>query len=119
MIKETKYVIQRHQKGDDLHWDLMIESDGVLKTWRIQSPAEQLAGQTIEAEQIFDHQLRFLTYEGPVNKGAGSVRIDDSGSCRIKLWNDDCIEGRFAGSQLNAAFILSRISDSNWQLKCD
>ena len=114
--QKTQFVIQAHAKGDDLHWDMMIEKDGVLKTWRIPAEMPRFDGTAIEAENIFDHELRFLTYEGPVNKGKGTVAIVDSGVCLIASWNKNEIKGRFEGNIITGNFHLTAIADEHWEL---
>lgn len=115
----TRFVIQRHTRPDDVHLDLMIEKDGALKTWRLNGTVDYIAGNSQNAQSIFDHELRFLTYNGPVNKGTGSVTIADSGVCQITEWNDEHIEGRFEGKIVNDHFVLRQIDDKEWNISCD
>ncbi len=81
--QEKRFVIHKHTRGNDIHWDLMIECGGVLKTWRLDNPPEKLATQKTTATHIFDHDKKFLTYQGPVNNGAGAIEIIDEGTCEI------------------------------------
>ena len=114
----TRFVIQKHSKGGNVHWDLMIEQDNALATWRLDAPPEKLAGNTAAAEKIFDHELRFLTYEGPVNNGKGTVCIADSGRCDIQINHDDRITGVFEGKCVMGEFSLKNIQDQTWELSC-
>ena len=114
----TRFVIQKHSKGSDVHWDLMIELDNTLATWRLDTPPEKLTGNTAPAEKIFDHELRFLTYEGPVNNGKGTVCIADSGECRILTNDDDRITGVFKGKCVIGEFSLKQIQGQTWELSC-
>jgi len=113
-----RFVIQKHSKGSDVHWDLMIELDSTLATWRINVRPEELMGKTIAAEKIFDHELRFLIYEGPVNNGKGTVCIADSGRCDIQINHGDRITGTFDGKYLKGRFCLKQIQDQIWELSC-
>ena len=115
---KTNFVIQRHVREDDLHWDLMIEKENTLKTWRINLHVDNLPNSTTPAEQIFDHETRFLTYTGPVNKGTGSVNIEDKGICNIATWNSNSIKGEFTGAKLQSKFTLTRNSETRWELTC-
>lgn len=75
-----KFVILEHErKGEETHWDLMLEVGDALKTFRLDSPPESITERVAAATPIFDHERRFLTYEGPVNQGKGSVRRVDVG----------------------------------------
>ena len=69
-----KFVIQEHTTADSAHWDLMLESGDILQTWRLSKNPDEIVNQSAEAVKIFDHPLKFLTYEGPVNKGKGHAR---------------------------------------------
>lgn len=59
------------------HFDLMLERDGTLRTWRIALIPK--LGETLTAEAIGDHRLDYLDYEGPVSGNRGTVRRIDSG----------------------------------------
>jgi len=81
-MKDKRFVIQKHETADGVHWDLMLEQDEVLTTFRLEEPPEQALVHPVRAERIFDHPLRFLWYEGPVQKGTGCVHIVERGSWR-------------------------------------
>lgn len=77
-----RYVIlyhQQHSTDTDLtHWDLMLEKNGFLRTWKIQqlpTPGEQLA-----AIPLPDHRIAYLEYEGPISGDRGKVSQFDSGT---------------------------------------
>ena len=72
-----RYVILTHDHPF-LHWDLMLEQGGVLRTWRLL--AEPAAGQTVAAERLADHRVAYLDYEGPVRGDRGIVKRWDCGS---------------------------------------
>ena len=61
----------------------MLETESHLSTWRINTPPEELKTTPAKAEKIFDHDLKFLTYQGPVNKGKGKVTTADKGTYSI------------------------------------
>ncbi len=60
-----------------LHWDLMLECKGVLRTWRLDRVPTVTA--TISAEPLPDHRLAYLDYEGPVSGDRGTVKRVDAG----------------------------------------
>lgn len=77
---QGRFVIQEHRTGDGgRHWDLMLEDGERLLTWRLGAGPETMGTEAIEAEKSFDHPLRFLTYEGPVQQGTGRVQIAEAG----------------------------------------
>ena len=65
-----RFVILEHDHPF-LHWDLLMESGDVLKSWRLLKAVEP--GSWIPAEAIADHRLHYLDYEGPVSKDRGCV----------------------------------------------
>lgn len=80
-----RFVILRHELPADqrreLHWDFMLEHEGVLKTWALQE--EPAPGHTSCAEELPDHRLTYLDYEGPVSRNRGTVRRWDVGRYEI------------------------------------
>ena len=73
-----RYVILEHDHPF-LHWDFMIEENGVLTTWRMPLALSAQAAQ-FEAQGIGDHRLAYLDYEGPVSGGRGKVARWDEGT---------------------------------------
>ncbi len=113
--KENKFVIQKHTRGLDVHWDLMLESGDCLQTWRLDKGPGQILNSAAEAIKIIDHRLKFLTYEGPVNNGEGNVQIAEAGTYQITSQTNDKIEMDLAGQILTGKFRLKRIKDDKWQ----
>jgi len=106
--KPERFVIQRHEKqGEPAHWDLMLESGGVLETYRVGIPPEEWGEESIETEKIFDHPLKFLTYQGVVNKGKGSVKIADCGTYRVAAQSKSRLKLVFAGLVLKGEFTFA------------
>jgi bifunctional non-homologous end joining protein LigD len=109
--KSRRYAIQRHERRDEpAHWDLMLESGDILETYRVNKPPEEWGKDPIEAVKIFDHPLKFLTYEGSVNDGRGSVAIADSGTYRVLSKNEKRLTLNFAGEILKGEFELMILS---------
>lgn len=71
-----RFVILDH---DDpfAHFDLMLETRGVLRTWRLYGRPD--SPDAIRAEPIGDHRIAYLDYEGPVGGGRGRVIRWDRG----------------------------------------
>lgn len=68
-MASSRFVLLHHTGAPDGdHYDLMLERDGTLATWRVASPA--LDG----ARRIQDHRRAYLDYEGPLSEGRGEVR---------------------------------------------
>jgi hypothetical protein len=76
-----RFVILRHETPPGYerpsHWDLMLESGGVLRTWALAK--EPVVGSTQTVEPLGDHRIAYLDYEGPVSGGRGTVSRCDEG----------------------------------------
>ena len=117
MKNSRKFVIQKHTKGEAVHWDLMLEAGQVLETYRIDLPPEEISGKLVEAVKIFDHSVKFLTYQGSVEQGKGLVEIADSGIYRIISKTDAQTEFQFEGKILKGKFALTLLKEDRWQFK--
>jgi hypothetical protein len=112
-----RFVIQEHTTPEGVHWDLMFEQDDVLTTFRLENEPAQCLTQEVRAVKIFDHPLRFLTYEGPVQKETGKVRIVDSGVYRFLDRRDDLLALELNGTILKGDFTLIRLNDTEWRFR--
>ena len=120
-MESPRYVIQEHTTPTGVHWDWMLEDAGRLLTWRLPVPPRQLGAAPVEAVQIFDHPLRFLTYEGPVQNETGQVRIADAGTYRRVEWDDErrvvqldgtILSGRFELVKQHETWLLRRVNEA-------
>jgi bifunctional non-homologous end joining protein LigD len=112
---DRKFVIQKHFRPGQVHWDLMLEAGQVLETYRLALPPEKLLNQTTTAVRIADHPVKFLSYEGTVNKGAGTVEIAETGTYQVLSQNEGCRQLQFDGKILKAKFTLTHIDAENSQ----
>lgn len=109
--------------GRDSHWDLMLESDGVLKTWaldlnlieRIQQN-EKLVFE-FKAYQLPDHRIDYLTYEGPISGCRGNVLRLESGDINWKQKESNQVSVELDSKQVKGTLSLSRSSDDEWLLR--
>lgn len=111
----SRFVVQEHTMPDGVHWDLMLEKGDALITFRLEQPPQVAQDRLVRAAKIFDHPLRFLTYEGPVQKGTGKVRIVDRGTCE-QTEGEDSITMELQGDVLRGSFTLTLIGGTTWQL---
>ena len=103
--KPRRFVIQRHTRDVERpHWDLMLENGTVLETYRVSLPPEDWGVKPAEVVRIFDHPLKFLSYEGSVNKGKGRVEIADAGTYRLIEKDETQQQISFAGKLLKGKF---------------
>ena len=73
-----RFVILRHDAPQGLHFDLLLEASGVLRTWALPQPPD--SGVEMECEALPDHRMAYLDYEGPVSGGRGTVDRWDWGT---------------------------------------
>lgn len=117
--EDKRFVIQEHTTGQDVHWDFMLELGGILQTYRLDKAPNEALHLAVNATKIFDHPLKFLTYQGPVNKGRGNVRITESGTYKIVHQAHSRIELSLSGKILKGKFTLTHIEGNNWQFGAD
>jgi hypothetical protein len=90
----SRYVLLHHDWPIE-HYDLMIEVDGELHTWRL--PAPPATGEQF-IERIANHRMEYLEYEGPVSNNRGQVKrvakgeygivLSDQNEYQLKLTGD-------------------------------
>jgi hypothetical protein len=113
-----RFVVQKHTRtGEPVHWDLMLEGQDALETYRLDRPPETLAGGACSASRIFDHELRFLTYEGPVNQGQGRVEIVDRGTYTLVLDQPGRRELSLDGELFDGLFAFVRLKGKSWRFE--
>ena len=113
-----RFVIQQHDRQDEpRHWDLLLEQGQALRTFRLDLAPADLVDRPAKALPIADHPTRFLTYEGPVNKGLGQVAIVERGTYQTLGQGDDTWDLELKGQTLKGRFRLTRSSADAWELR--
>ena len=113
----SRFVVQEHTTPDGVHWDLMLETGQTLTTFRLAERPEDVLRHAVKAVRIADHAMRFLTYEGPVQKGTGKVRIVERGTYRRLDDRDDIITLDVQGAVLQGSFTLTCKEGATWELE--
>ena len=93
-----------------LHWDLLAEQSGVLRSWRLlESPERWLLAAhppALPAESIPDHRHAYLDYEGPVSGERGTVVRWDGGELEWLEQSENCIRLKLRGNRLRGELIV-------------
>jgi bifunctional non-homologous end joining protein LigD len=118
-VKKTgrnRFVVQEH-RASRLHWDFRLELDGVLKSWAVPRGPPEEPGLRRLAVEVEDHPVDYISFEGIIPEGqygAGSVKIWDKGSFKLKRRTDDMYEFWLKGKRLNGKYALVRLKQKNW-----
>jgi bifunctional non-homologous end joining protein LigD len=123
-VIRKKFVIHEHH-ARNLHFDLRLEVDGVLKSWAVPKGPSMRAGDKRLAVAVPDHSLSYGSYEGTLEEGsygAGEVRIWDDGKYETladpgRQLADGKLVITFFGLKLRGEFALVRTrGDKQWLL---
>lgn len=130
-----KYLIHLHD-ATHLHYDLRLESDGVMHSWAIPKGVSSDPKVLRLAVKVGTHSLEYNKFEGsilPGNYGAGTVMIWDRGTFSVErnsnrgmdedLFRDQLNSGSIKiiikGKKLKGSWHLFKLngSDKNWMIK--
>ncbi len=107
-----RFVVLKHTKGSESHFDLMLEQGGVLLTFSFEGFPEVGA----DCERIFDHRLTYLDFEGDIGEDRGTVERVESGSYEILSQDDKNVEVELSGDRLKGSFRLTMRGPDRWVL---
>lgn len=114
------FVILEHQ-WNGVHWDFMLESGEMLRTWAIDAPL--VFNLDLPARALPDHRRAYLDFEGQISRGRGTVHRVDRGTYEVQDWAPDRVRVRISGSFfVGNEVVLARrsrpgdedSSDSDW-----
>src|SRR5262249_6186456 len=106
-----RFVILEHDHPT-LHWDLMLETGEVLRTWRLAKVPQPVA--EIAATYLSEHRRMYLNYEGPVSRNRGRVVRWDSGSYSTLEESADRIAFAIRGERVSGTAELIRKDFDVW-----
>jgi bifunctional non-homologous end joining protein LigD len=116
-VMKPRFVVHEH-RARNLHWDLRLELDGVLKSWAVPKipPTESKFKRL--AILVEDHDMDYLAFEGTIEEGygAGTVEIWDGGEYELKSTKEGEYHLRFHGKRLQGDYKLIHWKERNWLL---
>jgi DNA ligase D-like protein (predicted 3'-phosphoesterase) len=113
--KRLIFVIHEHH-ATNLHWDLRLEMDGVLKSWAVPKQPPEAKGTKRLAIQVEDHPLEYAEFHGTIpegNYGAGEVKIWDNGNYELLKKYPDKIIFELSGKKLKGKYCLVKTNFKN------
>ena len=117
-IGKKIFVVQEHD-ARNLHYDLRLEKDGVLKSWAVPKGIPQKSGLKRLAIQTENHPVDYADFEGTIPEGqygAGKVEIWDKGTYELEDRKDYKIIMRINGKKLKGRYCLIKLKgqEKNW-----
>jgi hypothetical protein len=111
-----RFTLSRHTGAPDGkdHYDLFLERDGTLKSWRLRDAD---FSEPAPASEAPDHELKYLEYEGKLTGGKGSVAIVESGTWIEDSWSSRGIQVALAGKKFKRRIWLSpraMVKEAGW-----
>jgi len=113
----SRFVIQRH-RASRLHYDLRLETKGVLKSWAVPKGPSMNPEDKRLAIETEDHPVKYLYFEGTIpkgNYGAGQMKIWDTGHFEYvgeedfeHAWSKGDLKIKFQGDKIKGVFALVR-----------
>ena len=114
-IRLLSFVVHEHH-ATNLHFDLRLEMDGVLKSWAVPKSPPEAKGTKRLAIQVEDHPMEYADFHGIIpegNYGAGTVKIWDNGTYEmLKKYSDKFII-EFHGKKLKGKYCLVKTTFRN------
>jgi len=96
----------------------MLEDAGALKTWAMPNPPE--VEPEADCDELPDHRLAYLDYEGTISGGRGEVTRWDDGTYAILEKTDDAWHVELAGRRFAGRAVLRRSPHDprRWRFTC-
>ena len=108
-----KFVIQMHD-ATNLHFDLRLGVEGVLKSWAIPKGIPLEKGLKRLAILTEDHPAKYLSFEGTIPKGeygGGDMWVFESGTIEWLKYTKNDLKFKLISKQINGNFAMYQLKD--------
>lgn len=115
----NNFVIHRHH-ATNLHYDLRLEKDGVLKSWAVPRGLPPHPGVKRLAVQTEDHPMKYLTFDGTIPKGqygGGEMWIYALGKYQITKDKKDGFYFRLSSKEVSGEYRIYNIKAKEFLLE--
>ena len=111
-----RFALLRHDSPRGLHWDLLLETGSLLRTWEL--PGVLKPNCEMFCRALPDHRPVYLDYEGPVSGGRGTVVRQESGTFRLLSATADELIVELQGQSVSGRLTLQLVDQSSgkWRL---
>ena len=117
----NKFVIQLHD-ASNLHYDLRLGMEGVLKSWAIPKGLPIVEGVKRLAIQTEDHPAKYIDFEGVIPKeeyGGGEMWVFDTGKIIWSKQSEKHLKFEINGKYVKAKYNLYRTKENHWIIELD
>ncbi|MAT37984.1 MAG: DNA ligase [Ectothiorhodospiraceae bacterium] len=126
----NRFVIQKHD-ASNLHYDLRLEVDGVLKSWAVPKGPSTDPSERRLAIRTEDHPTEYANFEGVIPEdeyGGGTLLVWDTGEFKNlraekdepltmeESLDDGLLEVWLEGEKLQGGYAMKRTRKSQWLL---
>ncbi len=117
--KGNQFCVQLHD-AQNLHYDLRLESEGVLMSWAIPKGLPYKTGVKRLAIRTEDHPMKYLDFEGIIPKGqygAGEMWVYARGTFSWIEKKDNKLKFELKCRGFNRAYKMYQTKDNQWLIE--
>ena len=113
----SDFVIQQHRCEQQVHWDLMLKKGESLTTWQVFYPPSDWPQKKLECRHIFNHHLKYLTYQGPLGNNRGHVQIVAAGQYQAMEIAENFWRVTLISDKINGRLELQHQQQDQWLMR--
>jgi hypothetical protein len=113
------FVILQHSGWGEEHFDLLLERGAGLEAWQVAAggaaPWDLAVGERLPARPLAEHRRVYLTYEGDVSGGRGTVIRVDEGQWQETARGGEGVELSLEGKRCWGRYAIRKTADAKWE----